>query len=243
MDATPGSSVDLVWTDRRDKTSIHDLEDDVLSDKVASPGTDTTPPSVSVSHSPTSPTSSDSIIYTATASDNVGVTSITINVDGFDVETCLSSPCTHDGGISTDGTIHQYYATAEDGAGNIGRDPETGTKMVIVSNTVTDTLTVGSIVMSGETTQRGPNTFCQATSEVTIVDQNGIWVNNASVDGSWSGAFSNTVSGTTSGEGNVTFITNWVKGCGTFTFTVDNVSKVDYTYVPSITVGIITLPQ
>jgi len=223
MDATPGSSVDLVWTDRRDKTSIFDQEDDVLFDKVESPGLDTTPPSVSVSHSPTSPTSSDNVIYTATASDNVGVTSITINVDGVDVPTCSSSPCIYDGGTYSDGTTHNYNATAEDGPTNIGRDPNTGTKSFTVNDAVSDTLEVDSIAMSGDAKSRGGTMSCKAKAEVTIVDQFDDPVADAIVDGIWSVAFSDTVSGTTNGKGKISFRTSWV-GCGVFVFTVDKIN-------------------
>ena len=92
---------------------------------------DTTPPTVSVSHSPSSPTNLTSVTITATASDNVGVTEINIYIDSSQVKTCSSSPCSTTSQIYSIGT-HTYYATASDAANNIGRDPTSGTKSFTV---------------------------------------------------------------------------------------------------------------
>ena len=92
---------------------------------------DTTPPTVSVSHTPSSPTNSTSMTVTATASDNVGVTSINIYVDASLAKTCSSSPCSTTSQTYSIGT-HTYYATASDAANNTGRDPASGTKSFTV---------------------------------------------------------------------------------------------------------------
>ncbi len=69
-------------------------------------------PSVQVSHAKGS--RCGQVIYTATASDNVGVTKIKIYLDGALVQTCSNTTsCSFTGGSGT------YYATAEDAAHNI----------------------------------------------------------------------------------------------------------------------------
>jgi len=95
---------------------------------------DTSAPTVSVSHSPTSgilPTIS--ITLTATATDNVGVSNIEIFVDNASKKTCTSSPCTYTGTFGVGN--HTYYAVAKDAAGNTGRDPGgTATKSFSVTS-------------------------------------------------------------------------------------------------------------
>jgi hypothetical protein len=69
-------------------------------------------PSVQVSHA--EGPSCGEVIYTATASDEVGVTKIKIYLDGALVQTCDNTTrCTFTGGAGS------YYATAEDAAHNI----------------------------------------------------------------------------------------------------------------------------
>ncbi|HIJ98575.1 TPA: Ig-like domain-containing protein, partial [archaeon] len=95
---------------------------------------DTTKPTVTaLTHSPTSPKVGDPITFTATASDNVGVTQIKIWIDDVAKKTCTSSPCTYSTSYTT-ADSHWYIATAYDNAQNTGRNPEgTGTKSFIVS--------------------------------------------------------------------------------------------------------------
>ena len=74
--------------------------------------TDNQRPSIQVSHA--EGPSCGQVIYTATASDNVGVTSIKIYLNGALVQTCSNTTnCTFTGGAGS------YYATAEDAAQNI----------------------------------------------------------------------------------------------------------------------------
>ncbi|MCJ7678520.1 MAG: hypothetical protein MUO35_12460, partial [Anaerolineales bacterium] len=74
--------------------------------------TDNPRPSVQVSHA--EGPSCGKVIYTATASDNVGVTSLKIYLNGELVQTCNNTTsCTFTGGAGS------YYATAEDAAYNI----------------------------------------------------------------------------------------------------------------------------
>jgi hypothetical protein len=74
--------------------------------------------------------------------------------------------------------------------------------------------------------------FTYATATVTVVDSAGP-VAGATVTGSWSGATSATVSGTTDATGKVTFQSGQVRKppSGTiFTFCVTNITKTGWTY-------------
>lgn len=75
-------------------------------------------PEVSVTHSPSSPASSDSVTYTATATDDVGLASIQIFVDGTSIRSCsvsgTSATCTKTAGPYAAGSTHNYYAKATD---------------------------------------------------------------------------------------------------------------------------------
>ncbi|WP_415281128.1 PQQ-dependent sugar dehydrogenase [Candidatus Nitrososphaera sp. FF02] len=89
----------------------------------AGPG-DTTPPAVLVSHSPQNPSSSQAVTITATATDNVGLSSVEIFVDGSSIGSCPSSgtsdSCAKPAGTFAEGSSHTYYATAADGQGLVG---------------------------------------------------------------------------------------------------------------------------
>jgi len=88
---------------------------------------------------------------------------------------------------------------------------------------------VGDITISSKSIGRGRK--YKAIATVPILDSSDKPVDGATAEGHWSGAYSsNTVSGTTSNDGKVTFDTKWVKGGGMFTFTVDNVLKEGWTY-------------
>lgn len=70
------------------------------------------------------------------------------------------------------------------------------------------------------------NTLVTAKATVTIVDKNGASVQGATVSGKWSGATTDSDTGVTNADGQVTLYSNEVKvtNTATFTFTVNNVS-------------------
>ena len=101
---------------------------------------DVTQPSVSISHTPSAPTSQDSVTFQATASDSgSGLQKIEIYIDqgtGFSLaKTCTSSPCSYTAGPWQAGTTIRYYAKAYDNAGNIARDPASGSYSFTVQET------------------------------------------------------------------------------------------------------------
>ena len=89
---------------------------------------DTTPPAASASHSPQTPSSSQTVTFSASATDIVGLSSIEIFVDGSSIGTCAVSGtlanCAKSGGpYSPENSSHTYYATATDGQGLTGSSP------------------------------------------------------------------------------------------------------------------------
>jgi len=97
----------------------------------------------------------------------------------------------------------------------------------------------GGIEMSGDSKVRGGTESCKAKAQVTIIDQDGNSVADATVDGLWS-VPPGSVSGTTNGKGMISFRTGWV-ACDPITFSVD-VSKAGYIYDPPIPEGSIEFP-
>jgi serine protease len=107
------------------------------------------------------------------------------------------------------------------------------TATVTVTEEPTLVMHVESIEMTLNTRTAGKNTFTKAIAIVTIVDVNDSPVEGATVYGSWSGATSDSDSGVTDTNGEVTLesdsVKNPVSGT-TFTFIVDDVVKSTGTY-------------
>ena len=107
------------------------------------PPGDTTPPvdninpEVSVSHSPASPTTNNPVTFTATATDDSGITEVNIFVDGVKAKSCPSSPCTLVSTYTSAGA-HTYFAEAWDQyKANKGRFPSSGTNSFSVTGVET----------------------------------------------------------------------------------------------------------
>ncbi len=98
---------------------------------------DGTDPSVSVSYSPDPADTSDTITFTANATDNYDLSSIGIYVDGSILGSSCSASGTN-GSCSRDTTLsatdHTYYAIANDSADNTDRDPDSGEYTISVSD-------------------------------------------------------------------------------------------------------------
>jgi len=102
----------------------------------------------------------------------------------------------------------------------------------LVVSSVTNEVHIVSIDMSLRTA--GPNT--NAVALVTIVDAAGVPVGDATVEGHWSDATSDTDSDLTDVNGEVALDSDKVKnppGGTVFTFTVDDVSLTGWTYDPA----------
>src|SRR2546428_292531 len=101
------------------------------------PPPDTTPPTVSIPAPASGATVSGTVTVTASASDNVGVTAVTILIDGTTLCVDTTSPysCSWDTTKATNAS-HTISATATDAAGNAGTAPVIN---VSVSNLPPDT--------------------------------------------------------------------------------------------------------
>jgi archaellum component FlaF (FlaF/FlaG flagellin family) len=109
---------------------------------------DNTPPTVSVTHTPSSPKDSETVTFTANAADTIGLSSMEIFVDGQKVKTCsvsgLNAVCQITAGPYMAGT-HTYYARAID---TTSLSAQTGTQNVDVQVT---TVCGNNICETGET--------------------------------------------------------------------------------------------
>ena len=117
---------------------------------VNAPSGGNAPPSVSISHSPANPTSSETVTFTASATDgDTGLSSIQIFVNGASIGSCTvsgtSASCIKTGGPYTTGSSNSYYATATDMLGQLG--------------------TSSSSTFSIPTTEPGPGTFVDTEFE------------------------------------------------------------------------------
>lgn len=110
---------------------------------------------------------------------------------------------------------------------NSGLSSAASTVTIIVqSNNV---VYVANIAMSLSTTKLG----YAATATVTVRNQNGALVPNATVTGQWSGLTTGTASKTTSLNGTAAFVSARTKTRGTFTFKVTGITLAGYTYSPT----------
>ncbi|MGB3459873.1 MAG: S8 family serine peptidase [Halobacteriota archaeon] len=132
----------------------------------------------------------------------------------------------------TYGTAGTYSAvlTVTDNDGLTSTDTAIVT---VVTEVPAYTMHIDSIDMSTDSKTRGRNTFVWAVATVTIVDESGSPVEGATVSGQWSDATSDSDSGVTDANGNVALKSDRVKDAtGTFTFTVDTVTKDGWEYDP-----------
>ena len=143
----------------------------------------------------------------------------------------VASPTTNsylDAGL-TASTTYYYKITATDEAGNEG---ELSGEVSGTTEEPANVMHIADINMS--TTRIKLNGwYTYATATVTIVDANGSPVAGAGVYGTWSGLTSDSGFGTTDSYGKVALDSDSVKNAaGTFTFTVDDVTKTDWIYNP-----------
>ncbi len=196
---------------------------------------DTQPPTVNITNPANGATVSGTITIRATATDNIGVASVSYCVDSGAAKAMTkvaadTYEAAWDTTAATNGT-HTLRVEAKDAAGNTGSNQIS----VTVSNAPPPpgTMHVASITMllairSG---------VAQALALVTIVDATNNPVAGATVSGQWSGLTSDSDSGVTSSIGRVALASDRVPGgSGTFTFTVTSVAHPNYTYDPSANV-------
>ncbi len=107
-----------------------------------------------------------------------------------------------------------------------GSDTNTKTDYITVTQASQPTMHVNQVNVTKETFW----IISRGRAEIQIVDANGAGVENATVDGTWSGGASGSSSVTTDANGWATSYSSWVWGDADFTFCVDNVSKSGWQY-------------
>lgn len=176
---------------------------------------------------------------------------------GPDKSVYVDDTATFDGSASSDpdGTVVSYAWGFGDGGSGSGVSVEhiyTAVGIYTVTLTVADddgatgsdtavvtvkeapaqpTVHVGDITFATDVRSWGRwDSRCRVTASVPVLDSSEVGVGEAIVSGGWSGAYNRNVSGLTGGEGVASFQTGWVGGCGTFIFTVNNVTKNGWLY-------------
>lgn len=95
----------------------------------------------------------------------------------------------------------------------------------------TPTMHVGDITFEADVWPLGRwGVLARVTVIVPILDSSAVAVNGATVYGIWSGAYNRNVSGLTNSQGQVIFSTSWIRGGGTFNFTINDITKAGWTY-------------
>lgn len=137
------------------------------------------------------------------------------------------------------GTLPNITYTPADGYEGVDsftfktNDGTTDSNIAVVNITVNPVnlnMSVDSIVVSTNRIKLN-GWYTYATAIVTILNDNKEPVEGASVSGHWSGLTGDSDSGITDGDGQITIDSDKVKNAdGTFVFTVDSVTKSDWTY-------------
>jgi hypothetical protein len=142
--------------------------------KPVKPGTDATPPSVSITSPSNGAIVSGTVNVAVSASDNVGVSSVNLSVDGVTISTLNSAP--YNFSWTADGNSHTITATAKDAAGNSASNTITVSK-----NTVTADITPPSVSITSPA--NGASVSGTVTVSVSASDNIGVSAVSLSVDG------------------------------------------------------------
>ena len=143
---------------------------------------DITGPTVSVSHSPLSPTSSQTVTYTATASDTSGIYKIEIYVDGgppaLPKAQCFSvTSCSYTTSSSyVAGTTHSYYAFAVDNSVNFNSGTTATNSFLVTSASDTTAPTFSGLSPSSGSSIQSPVTFTATASDTSGIKNMNIYV-------------------------------------------------------------------
>jgi hypothetical protein len=148
-------------------------------------GTDITPPVTQITAPANGATLSSTVTVTATATDNIGVTSVQIYIDGSLAASGATSPLNFswNTGNTTNGT-HTIYSTASDAAGNQGTST---TITVTVNNSVSQLLNNtgfetgtlagwsagGALVPTTSTAKHNTGSYSAVLGAITSPEQNG----------------------------------------------------------------------
>ena len=240
------------WANYNPRITVDGGQFDVYLDHTPAPP-DTTPPAAVTDLTAGSPTSSSIVlIWTAPGDDgDTGAASqydirySTSPIIG-ETEWDAATQCTDEPSPATAGMIETFTVT--------GLSPNTTYYFALktadeapnwsgISNSPSGTTQEGTVqamhvsAIDMSLKEAGPNV--NAITTVTLADAFENPVSEATVSGHWSGATSDTDSGTTNASGKVSLNSDKVRNPAsgtTFTFTVDNVVKAGWTYDPGANV-------
>jgi hypothetical protein len=238
IDAAYDFDGDEVWDANEIRKKLQDTADDLGEpgwDEYCGYGlvdayeaaTDPTPPTISAVEATNVNSSGATIIWTTNeASDSVvryGMNKTNLNLTASN-ETMGKNHIVELSGLPPV-TTYYYEVQSTDPSGNTAIDNNNGS---CYNFTTLIGMHIANIEME---LQYNGVAWVWATAAVTIHDYTGTPVIEAAVYGHWSGLTSDTDSGTTNENGRVVLESDKVhKICGTFTFTVDNVTKDGYGY-------------
>ncbi|WP_258104539.1 family 16 glycosylhydrolase [Marinoscillum sp. MHG1-6] len=173
-------------------------------------------------------TEGEVITLSADATDSDGsVTQVTFFVDGNEVGTDNTSPYSVSWTVTTG--AHSITAQALDNEG--ASTTSSAVSITGQSAGPASTVYVSSIVTGTQGAGQGSK---YGTATVSVVNNLGHPVADANVNGTFSGSFSESVSGTTNGNGEVSFVTSTsLKGGVIVDFCVDDVTHSTLTYDPA----------
>jgi len=155
----------------------------------SAPVPDSTPPSVGITYPSAGSTVSGLVTVQISATDNVGISSVCLNIDGFAVGTDNAAPYSFSWDTRTvsNGT-HTLTATSSDAAGNIA----TGTTSVIASNSAPDTTAPAVTITSpsGGYVSGALSVLVNATDNVSVAKVS-LYVDGALISTATSAPFTN----------------------------------------------------
>jgi len=162
---------------------------------------------------------------------------VNYNIYRGDGEVFVTSSTSYsDTGLSAS-TLYTYKVSAVDLAGNEGTQSEQAS--ATTQNAPVQELHVKSITVTSGIKKTGAVTNVWGIATITILDASDKPVSGVTVTGQWSGSATDTDSGTTNANGQVTFTSNQVRKSSsplTFTLTVTNVALNGWTYNPTLNV-------
>ena len=198
-----------------------------VSFSVANPPKDTTAPVVSAKATG----SAGSIAFTATATDNVGVTRVDYYVDGVLKGSATASPYTYafDSTTVANGT-HALVAKAADAAGNLGTSAS-------VAFTVTNKDTTAPVVAAQASGTAGSITFTATATDNVGVTRVDYYVDGVLKGSATASPYTYAFSSTTVADGTHTLVAKAVDAAGNLgtsasvSFTVSNTPSTTYNEV------------
>ena len=164
-----GQTIQIFLQGKEDYTLQTSFVVDDFALNVTTPGGDTTPPTTSITSPANGAIVSGTVMVTATASDNVGVTQMQILIDGTEVTSNANSTSLsfRFGTTNVANGPHTIVSKAFDAAGNVGTSP---TVTVTVSNGSTTSELISNGGFENGSSNPAPWVLTSSSSPVDIIN-------------------------------------------------------------------------